>query len=285
VSREEIIIAVKECAAKLGRAPRMDEFRATMSVNKHLIRKHFSSYTQLLKECGVERHGSGVPLTPELMFRDWADVVRSMGKIPTTADYDRLGTYSNRPFVTRFRFWRDVPAGMLAYMVQKGLGSECQDVQKIIAEHLKMPLEEATKYKSPSGSTFRPIIMTDRPIYGLPLLQGPLTFAPTNEAGVLAAFACYARELGFSILRLQAACPDCEALREVGPNKGQRVLAELEYESRNFLDHMHPINGCDLIVCWINNWPECPLEVIELSSVLRDLQNRGKAQNLTADKH
>jgi hypothetical protein len=29
-----------------------------------------------------------------------------------------------------------------------------------------------------------------------------------------------------------------------------------------------------LIVCWINNWPDCPLEVIELSSVLRDLQNR-----------
>jgi hypothetical protein len=276
VSREEIITAVKECAAKLGRAPRMDEFRATMSVNKNLIRKHFSSYTQLLKECGVERHGSGVPLTLELMFRDWADVVRSTGKIPTTADYDRRGTYSNRPFVTRFRFWREVPAGMLAYMVQKGLGSEWQDVQKLIAEHLKMPLEEATKYKSPSGSTFRPIIMTDRPIYGLPLLQGPLTFAPTNEAGVLAAFACYARELGFTILRLQAAFPDCEALREVGPNKGQRVLIELEYESRNFLDHMHPIAGCDLIVCWINNWPDCPLEVIELSSLLRDLHNRGK---------
>ena len=97
-----------------------------------------------------------------------------------------------------------------------------------------------------------------------------------NEAGVLAAFACHARELGFTILRLQAAFPDCEALREVGPNKGQRVLIELEYESRNFLEHQHPVNGCDLIVCWINNWPECPLEVIELSSVLRDLQNRQK---------
>ena len=54
------------------------------------------------------------------------------------------------------------------------------------------------------------------------------------------------------------------------------MLIELEYESRNFLEHQHPVNGCDLIVCWINNWPDCPLEVIELSSVLRDLQNRGK---------
>jgi hypothetical protein len=62
----------------------------------------------------------------------------------------------------------------------------------------------------------------------------------------------------------------------VGSNKGQRVLIELEYESRNFLEHQHPVKGCDLIVCWINNWPDCPLEVIELSSVLRDLQNRQK---------
>jgi hypothetical protein len=282
VSREEIIIALKDCAARLGRPPGADEFRVTMSVRRHLIRKHFSTYTQLLAECGLERHGSGAPLTLQRLFEDWAGMARSKGKIPTATDYDRHGSYSCRAYMTRFRYWREVPANMLAYMVEKGLGGEWQDVQKIIADHLRMPLEEATKYKLPSGCTSRPRIMADRPIYGLPILQGPLTFAPTNEAGVLAAFACYARELGFTILRLQAAFPDCEALREVGPHKGQRVLIELEYESRNFLEHQHPANGCDLIVCWINNWPDCPLEVIELSSVLRDLIER---KNLTTDKH
>ena len=115
--------------------------------------------------------------------------------------------------------------------------------------------------------------MTDRPIYGWPLREGPLTFAPTNEAGVLAAFACYARELGFTILRLQAAFPDCEALREVGPNKGQRVLIELEYEagiSWNICTHEWVRFDC----FWMNNWPDRPVEVIELSSVLRDLQKK-----------
>jgi hypothetical protein len=71
VSREEIIIAMKECAAKLGRPPGADEFRLTMSVRRHLIRKHFSTYTQLLTECGLERHGSGKALTLESMFKDW----------------------------------------------------------------------------------------------------------------------------------------------------------------------------------------------------------------------
>jgi hypothetical protein len=46
---------------------------------------------------------------------------------------------------------------------------------------------------------------------------------------------------------------------------------ELEQESRNFLKHGHDPNGCDLIVCWEHNWDECPLEVIELKSVIRKL--------------
>ena len=44
----------------------------------------------------------------------------------------------------------------------------------------------------------------------------------------------------------------------------QRVLIEFEYESRNFVRHMHDPGGCDIIVCWRHNWPECPLEVVEL---------------------
>ena len=271
MSREEIIVAMQEYTTRLGRVPRQDEFRVTMQVRRHLIRKHFSTYTQLLSECGLERQGSGVPLTLEGMFQDWAGVVRSRGKVPTAVEYDRYGTYSSRPYMNRFKYWREVPASMLAYMVEKGRGGEWQDVMNIIAEHLRMPVEEATKYKLPSGCAFRPRILADRPIYGMPLMHGPLTFAPTNEAGVLAAFACYARDLGFAIQRVQTAFPDIEAMREIGPNRCQRVLIELEYESRTFLEHLHPITGCDLIVCWIDNWPGCPLEVIELSTELAKL--------------
>ncbi|HKD78507.1 MAG TPA: hypothetical protein VKH81_02380 [Candidatus Angelobacter sp.] len=288
MTREEIIAAMKECVARLGRVPRQEEFRVTMQVRKHCVRKHFSTYTRLLSVCGLERHGSGVPLTPEAMYVDWATVVRNMGKIPTVNDYDRQGTYSNRPYMSRFRYWREVPAGMLAYMVEKGLGDEWQDVMNIIAEHLQISPEEATKYKLPSGSTFKPRILPDRPVYGWPFLEGPLTFAPTNEAGVLAAFACMARELGFAIQRLQTEFPDCEAMREVGRNKWQRLRIEIEYESRNFLEHMHPLTGCDLIVCWFDNWEGCPLEVIALSEAVSyqlSAISQKQRQNRTTDEH
>ena len=61
------------------------------------------------------------------------------------------------------------------------------------------------------------------------------------------------RKLGFSILRIQAEFPDCDALRYVGEHQWQRVRIEFEYESRNFLTHMHPVSRCDLIVCWRHN--------------------------------
>jgi len=70
------------------------------------------------------------------------------------------------------------------------------------------------------------------------------------------------------VMRLQAEFPDCEAMCEVEPGRWQRVRIEFEYESRNFLAHMHPVAGCDLIVCWNHNWKDCPLEVLELKRAI-----------------
>jgi hypothetical protein len=80
--------------------------------------------------------------------------------------------------------------------------------------------------------------------------------------------------LGYAVSRVKAEFPDCDAFRELGPNKWQPLRIEFEYESRNFLLHKHPVLGCDLIVCWKHNWPECPLEVLELEKVVMALPLR-----------
>jgi hypothetical protein len=43
----------------------------------------------------------------------------------------------------------------------------------------------------------------------------------------------------------------------------------------NFRDHGHPLTGCDVIVCWLHNWPDCPahIEVLELSSFIKSFRN------------
>src|SRR6185312_2239848 len=113
-----------------------------------------------------------------------------------------------------------------------------------------------------------PPLMDNRPLYGEPISYPSMSHAPTNESGVLVLFGAMARDLGFIITRVQAAFPDCEALRRMQNGRWQRVLIEFEFESKSFNLHLHDPAGCDMIVCWVHNWKECPVEVIELSKLI-----------------
>jgi hypothetical protein len=55
-----------------------------------------------------------------------------------------------------------------------------------------------------------------------------------------------ATSLGFLILKVQTEFPDCEALRMAGKDRNRPVKIEFEYESRNFLRHMHDPAKCDI---------------------------------------
>ena len=86
-----------------------------------------------------------------------------------------------------------------------------------------------------------------------------------------------ARELGYMVEAVQEGYPDCEAKRQIDKGKWQRVKIEFEFASRNFRDHGHAVDGCDLIVCWKHNWDECPsnIEILELKSVISILEING----------
>ena len=121
------------------------------------------------------------------------------------------------------------------------------------------------------------IALRDRPLCGNPLDFRGLRHEPLNEQGVVLLFGMLAKDLGFMIEMVQKDFPDCEAKRQIAPDRWQRVRIEFEYESKNFLLHGHPANGADLIVCWRHNWPKAPshLEILELSSVIQSLPALG----------
>lgn len=269
MSKEEIIGAMTRCAAELGRTPSRCEFRRLTRVSMNQIRKGFGSYVELLLASGVEPQGSGYMLDLRALFQDWARVVREKRRIPTIAEYEEEGKFSVRPMMRRFGTWKQTPAGMLGYARQQGLegAGEWEDVLKIISDHVDAHARKTRTFDSPTILPLRPRFREDETIYGQPM-HLPLNCAPTNENGVIFAFGSVAKKLGYSILRVQAAFPDCLALRQIEPNRWVLVRIEFEYESRNFLTHMHEQEGCDLIVCWRHNWPECPLEVLALEKVL-----------------
>lgn len=96
-----------------------------------------------------------------------------------------------------------------------------------------------------------------------------LNYAPLNEQGVVLLFGYYLRDLGFSHLEeIRTGFPDAIGMQRLDSKKNRRVRIEFEYQSRNFMTHGHPIDECDVVVCWEHNWSDCPLEVIELRTAL-----------------
>ncbi len=111
------------------------------------------------------------------------------------------------------------------------------------------------------------IPLRNRGVVGEPIDFPGLTNEPTSESGVIYVFGLLAERLGFRVRHMQTGFPDCEALRRVGVGRWQPVRIEFEYLSGNFLQHKHDVKGCDIIVCWRDNWAGCPVDVIALSDV------------------
>jgi hypothetical protein len=112
--------------------------------------------------------------------------------------------------------------------------------------------------------------------YGEPIDFRGLRHAPINEQGVVFLFAMVSRELGFNIESVQQGFPDCEGkyLYDSKNNLWAKARIEFEYKASNFEQHSHDFNQCDFIVCWMNDCPNCPIDVIELKTEILKLRSK-----------
>jgi hypothetical protein len=264
VTKENVKAAILACRKKLKHVPNLTELTRETEVTRYDVFRNFRSYVRALKECKLEKIGSGMKVEMKGLFLDWARVVRALRKLPMSYEYQRRGLYSVRPFSKRFGPWPNVAEAMKLYALEHGLADDWQDVMQLIDAQAK---GKTGGPKAPS-LPFDAQILAGRPVYGQLLRPFPLVCAPVNEFGVIFLFGALAEPLGFQMLRIQAEYPDGEAFRVVAGKRLQLVKIEFEYESRNFLRHGHDAKKCDLIVCWEHNWPAAPLEVIELKQIL-----------------
>jgi len=100
-----------------------------------------------------------------------------------------------------------------------------------------------------------------------------MVYAPINEQGVVYLFGLLAMKLGFEVEQVRRRFPDCEAKQG-----RQRFRIEFEYRSRDFEKHHHDVGGCDLIVCWEDDWGnECPVPRIDLKKEVMKLSKERPA--------
>ena len=98
----------------------------------------------------------------------------------------------------------------------------------------------------------------------------------TNENAVIFLFGRIFRFLNFDDITIGHEKNDDVKLDAWAWNeKDMRdTLIEFESRSKNFLIHGHDTHKCDLIVCWEDNWKDCPTDILELKSFWANAQEK-----------
>lgn len=270
MTKEAIIKSIRQCAARLNHNPNLRDLRA-IGISEQVLYKRLGGLAKALAAAGLQVSGPGFSQPESTLLLDWASVVRKLHKVPSVHEYGSAGRFSIMPFQSRYQRWGRVPEAFRNFVRESKIEAEWKDV---LALSQPQPVTTPTPSKPRALKRVRKgPVFAGRTVYGRPIPLPELAHEPVNELGVVFVFGMLARRLGFVVLHIQPAFPDCEALRETIRGQWQRVRIEFEFESRSFLRHRHKKNGCDMIVCWRHNWPDCPrhIEVLELSSVLRKM--------------
>lgn len=249
------------------------KFLAESKLSERQVFRHFPKWSEAVQAAGCKFKRYNAPIPTAELLEDWAALTRELGRMPTHKEYKIRGKRDTTTFRNRFGAWSKVPH---AFREFAGSDEKWSDVVALLPP--ADAYSRTSRYRvNRKVVTSRPrqrraARLPGRPICGLPLGFAGLSHAPVNEAGVLFLFGAMGRDLGFTVESLQNEFPDCTAKRIVAPNVLQTFRIEFEFQSRNFREHGHDPEACDIIVCWEHNWPECPVEVMALSEELKRLK-------------
>jgi len=270
--KKHILNSIAAVAKQLGRAPTHSEFFSRAGISRYAVAKCFPKWNDAVRAAGLEPRKLRVELQDSELLRDWGETVRRRRAVPSRRAYLLEGKYDPRTMEKRFGGWASVPSAFRKFAKGKREWAEVLVFLPAPKPKEKAAANENSRCSIPPKKA-QHARLQDRPTYGNPIDFRGLRHEPVNEQGVIFLFGMLAKELGYMVEAMQRGFPDCEAKRQIAPERWQRVHIEFEFESRNFRDHGHPSNGCDVIVCWRHNWDECPedIEVVELSSVIQSL--------------
>lgn len=271
--KKQIVDSIAKIATRLGRAPSLLEFSTRARIPRRFVFRFFPKWNDALKAAGLPPRKPNMKIADSELLKDWGEATRKkQGVLPLRA-YPLFGRCDASTLAKRFGGWSSIPEAFRKFAKGK---PEWADVMAL----LPAPPSKEELQRLSGNSAFpippsqpRHAALKDRAMYGNPIDFRGLRREPVNEQGVVLLFGMLAKDLGYMVEGIQKGFPDCEAMRQVAPERWQRVTIEFEFESKNFRDHHHPLTGCDVIVCWHHNWRQCPehIEVLDLSRVIGSL--------------
>lgn len=272
--RKADLIRAVQCASKRQGPPlsRVD-FERMSGISQYHIYRLFpdGGWSELKRRAGIAKHPRHHErLEDGELLSEFHGVASELGQLPTWTQFNNNAPISSDVVRRRFGGRRGLLERYRAWLEESEPQSPLLSELRESCKRASLTANQTTNDSPEPTSVWA---KGEGPQYGAPLDFRGLRHAPTNEQGVVFLFGMVSRELGFLVEAVHASFPDCEAKRLVDRtnNRWQRVRIEFEFRSRNFLDHGHDPTKCDLIVCWQHNWPECPLEVVELRRVIEEI--------------
>lgn len=254
-SEESLLAEIRRVATELRKdSLTQDEFKKHGRVSTQVIKRRFGTWNKALAKSGLSVT-KRVNITDEEIFEEIERVWSLLRHRPSREEFDKLSTVSAGLLKKRF-------GGLLKafdqFLALKGKGDPVVAVPVLPVETGRTP---------GSGTRTR---RTGSRRYGSLINFRGMQHAPMNELGVVFLFGMLAKELGFVVEAISADFPDCEAKRlDETRAFWEKVAIEFEYKSSNFLQHAHDPARCDLIVCWVHDWADCPIDVLELGHVVK----------------
>lgn len=195
----------------------------------------------------------------------------ALGGICTRMKFERTAKFGSDVYSRRFGGWPNTLLKFKRWLEDKKVNFPFVNQLPAATKtdvpprsEISLPLQRnLTEWKSTGGGVYGPFLN----------FRG-LQHAPVNEQGVVFLFGMVCFELGFAVEAIRTDVPDCDAKRRVDKtrDKWERVKIEFEYRSSTFKKHGHNPKDCDVIVCWEHDWPDCPLEVVELKTAIQTLK-------------
>jgi hypothetical protein len=271
-TRETLVEAVQNAAQKHDGGLSMRQFVHATGIRNSLIYRFFpfGGWSELRKLAGLARHPQDhEPLTDEQLLQEFHRVASALGRLPTWNQFRALAGVAPESVSRRFGGRCGTHERYRDWLQQNHPGSPLLDLVPIEAQPGLAPMSTRGTIAFAGSQRAKGTGV----VFGAPIHFRGLRHAPINEQGVVYLFGMVSSELGLIVEAIQSVYPDCEAKRCVDSklNRWKRVGIEFEFKSSSFREHGHDPAGCDLIVCWEHDWPQCPLEVIPLRSVIERL--------------
>lgn len=281
MDKQTIIAELRRVADALqSRHVRQRQFAENSRISVSTVRYTFGSWNDAVKAAGLEPIPSeGLPelkrqaLPDEVYLQEIIRLTGELGKKPTDNQMNAKGKFSIKPYRDR---WGSLGKACQIAYAKYGFpqGTDKGDLES-------KPMQTHLPQTAKPDAVGQVRIQAEGPRrkkvqFGEPIDFRGLRFAPINEQGVVYLFGMISRELGFLIESIRTEYPDCEGKRCVDTKNQiwEHVRIEFEFKSSSFKEHGHRSENCDLIVCWIHDWPECPIEVLELKSQIKYLPSR-----------